>query len=66
MVLRAPIRSHRLDVTIAVTDVILVPSDAVALATNSAALGMVASNGGGMEMTGEDPELADAFHERRW
>jgi len=53
------------DATIAVTDVIVVPSDAVVSATSSAALGMVASNGGYVEMIGDDPELAVAFHERR-
>jgi len=53
------------DATTAVTDATVVPSDAVASATNSAALEMVAINGGGMEMTGDGPELADAFHERR-
>jgi hypothetical protein len=54
------------DATIAVTDVTVVPSDAVASVTNSAALEMEASNGGGMEMTGDGAKLADAFHECRW
>lgn len=60
-----PLVSPTGDATTAVTDVTVVPSDVVASATSSAALVMGANNGGGMEMIGDDPELADAFHERR-
>jgi len=63
---RPPLLSSRAeDVTTAVTDVTVVPFDAVGSATNSAVFGMDANNGGGMVMTGDDPELTDVFHEYR-
>jgi hypothetical protein len=49
----------------AVTDVTVVPFDAVDSVSNSAALGMVASNGGGVEAPGIDPELIVTFQEYR-
>lgn len=49
----------------AVTDVTVVPSNVVDSVSNSAALGIVASSGGGVEIPGDDPELMVTFQEYR-
>jgi len=53
------------DDTMAVTDVTIAPFDAVDSVSNSAAFGVVASNGGGLEIHVDDPELMDTFQEYR-
>jgi hypothetical protein len=49
----------------AVTDVTVATFDVVDSLNNSAALGIVASKGGGAEMPGDDPELMVTFQEYR-
>lgn len=51
------------DDTMAVTDATVVPFDAVDSVSNSAALGIVESNGGGVEIPVDGPELMVTFQE---